>query len=97
MIDRDDFKAENLTLSMQNREIESKISAIEKEMSKSRQDLSLAEIERNKAKDELNIISGRYNDLQNAQEDLIKGNVSETKSFLLICRRRRTTSDRKRI
>ncbi len=52
MMDRDDFKAENLTLSMQNREIESKISALEKEMSKSRQDLSLAEIERNKAKDE---------------------------------------------
>jgi chemotaxis protein MotB len=82
MIDRDDFKAENLTLSMQNREIESKISALEKEMSKSRQDLTLAEIERNKAKDELNIISARYNDLQNAQEDLIKGNVSETKKLL---------------
>ncbi|HBZ22335.1 MAG TPA: hypothetical protein DEO60_14475, partial [Bacteroidales bacterium] len=82
MIDRDDFKAENLTLSMQNREIESKISALEKEMSKSRQDLTLAEIERNKAKDELNLISERYNNLQNAQEDLIRGNVSETKKLL---------------
>jgi chemotaxis protein MotB len=82
MIDRDDFKAENLTLSMQNREIESKISALEKEMSKSRQDLTLAEIERNKAKDELNIISERYNNLENAQEELIKGNVSETKKLL---------------
>ncbi len=30
----------------------------------------------------LNIISERYNDLQNAQEDLIKGNVSETKKLL---------------
>lgn len=82
MIDRDDFKAENLTLEMQNREIESKISALEKEMSKSRQDLTLAEIERNKAKDELNLISERYNNLQNAQEDLIRGNVSETKKLL---------------
>jgi chemotaxis protein MotB len=82
MIDRDDFKAENLTLSMQNKEIESKISALEKEMSKSRQDLSLAEIDRNKAKDELNLISERYNNLQNAQEDLIRGNVSETKKLL---------------
>jgi chemotaxis protein MotB len=82
MIDRDDFKAENLNLSMQNREIESKISALEKEMSKSRQDLTLAEIERNKAKDELNIISERYNNLENAQEELIKGNVSETKKLL---------------
>ncbi len=82
MIDRDDFKAENLTLAMQNREIETKISALEKEMSKSRQDLTLAEIERNKAKDELNLISERYNNLQNAQEDLIRGNVSETKKLL---------------
>lgn len=82
MIDRDDFKAENLTLEMQNREIESKISALEKEMSKSRQALTLAEIERNKAKDELNLISERYNNLQNAQEDLIRGNVSETKKLL---------------
>jgi len=82
MIDRDDFKAENLNLAMQNREIETKISALEKEMSKSRQDLTLAEIERNKAKDELNQISERYNNLQNAQEDLIKGNVSETKKLL---------------
>lgn len=82
MIDRDDFKAENLSLSMQNREIGSKISSLEKEMSKSRQDLTLAEIDRNKAKDELNIISERYNSLQNAQEELIRGNVSETKKLL---------------
>ena len=82
MIDRDDFKAENLTLSMQNREIESKISALEKEMSKSRQDLALAEIERNKAKEELGIISERYNNLQNAQEELVRGSVTETKKLL---------------
>jgi chemotaxis protein MotB len=82
MMDRDGFKAENLTLSMQNREIETKIGTLEKEMGKIRQDLALAEIERNKAKEDLNIISGRYNDLQNAQDDLIKGNVTETKKLL---------------
>ena len=82
MLDRDDFKAENLTLSMQNREIEARIAALEKDMSKSRQDLALAEIERNKAKEDLNIINERYNNLQNAQEDLIRGNVSETKKLL---------------
>jgi chemotaxis protein MotB len=82
LIDRDDFKAENLTLSMQNREIEARIAALEKDMSRSRQDLALAEIERNKAKEDLNIINERYNNLQNAQEDLIRGNVSETKKLL---------------
>jgi chemotaxis protein MotB len=82
MMARDDFKAENLNLSMQNREVETKIEALEKEMGKLRQDFALAEIERNKAKEELNVISGRYNDLQNAQEELIRGNVSETKKLL---------------
>jgi chemotaxis protein MotB len=82
MMARDDFKAENLTLSMQNREIETKIEALEKEMGQLRQDFALAEIERNKAKEELNVISGRYYDLQNAQDELIRGNVSETKKLL---------------
>src|SRR4030043_274677 len=82
MMDRDNFKAENLALSMQNREIEMKIGDLENEMGKIRQALSLAEIERNKAREELNVITGRYNDLQNAQEDLIRGNVSETKKLL---------------
>jgi chemotaxis protein MotB len=82
MIDRDDFKAENLTLSMQNRETQAKITALENDMSKIRQDLALAEIERNKAKEELSVISSRYDDLQNAHENLIKGNVEETKKLL---------------
>ena len=82
MIDRDDFKAENLTLSMQNREIEAKIAALEKEMEKNKQDLALAEIERNKAKEELNVITERYNSLQDAQDELIRGNLTETKKLL---------------
>jgi chemotaxis protein MotB len=82
MIDRDSYKAENMTLEMKNREIEKKISALEEEMSKIRQELSLAEIERNRAKEDLNVITGRYNDLQVAQEDLIRGNVTETKKLL---------------
>jgi chemotaxis protein MotB len=82
MMERDDFKAENLSLSMQNREIALKAEEMEKEMSKLRQDLALAQIERNKARDELNTIIERFNDLQNAQEELIRGNVSETKKLL---------------
>jgi len=82
MIDRDNYKAENMTLEMKNKEIEKKISALEEEMSKIRQELSLAEIERNRAKEDLNVITGRYNDLQIAQEDLIRGNVTETKKLL---------------
>jgi len=82
MIDRDNYKSENMALVMQNKENETKISALEDEISKIRQELSLAEIERNRAKEDLNVISGRYNDLQVAQEDLIRGSVTETKKLL---------------
>lgn len=82
MMERDNFKAENLSLSMQNREVALKIEAMEKEIGQMRQDLARAEIERNNARDELDIITQRYNDLQIAQEDLIRGNVSETKRLL---------------
>ncbi len=82
MIDRDNFKTENMALAMQNREAQTKITALEGEMNKIRQELSLAESERNRAKEDLRITSERYNDLQIAQEDLIKGNVTETKKLL---------------
>jgi chemotaxis protein MotB len=82
MIDRDDFKAENLTLSMKNREIEAKIASLEQEMGKTRQELAMAEIERNKAREELSVISDRYSNLQGAHEELIRGNLSETKKLL---------------
>jgi chemotaxis protein MotB len=82
MMERDDFKAENLSLSMQNREIALKIENLESEMSKLRQEFAIAEIERNKARDELNSLTERYNNLQNAQEELISGNLNETKHLL---------------
>ena len=82
MMDRDNYKTENMTLAMQNREAETRIAALEGEMTKMKQDLSLAEIERNRAKEDLRIISERYNDLQIAQEDLIRGNVTETRKLL---------------
>jgi len=82
MMDRDDFKTENLTLSMQNRETAIRIAALEAEMTRTKQDIALAEIERNKAREELNTISERYYALQNAQEDLVRGNLTETKKLL---------------
>ena len=82
MMERDEFKTGNIGLSMLNRELEAKIAALEKETGTIKQELVNAQIERDKAKEELNVISGRYNDLQNAQEELIRGNVSETKKLL---------------
>jgi len=82
MMERDDFKKENIGLSMLNRELEAKIATLEKETGTIKQELANAQVERDKAKGELNVISERYYDLQNAQEELIRGNVSETKKLL---------------
>jgi len=82
LMERDDFKTENITLSMLNRELEAKIAALEKSAGSIKQELTAAQSERDRAKEELNVVSGRYNDLQNAQEELIRGNVSETKKLL---------------
>ncbi len=82
MMDRDDFKSENMKLQMLNRELESKASVLENEMDEMKYRLAAAEVEKNKAREELNIISERLNDMQNAHQDLIRGNVNETKKLL---------------
>jgi len=81
-IERDDFKAANLDLTMRIRELEKRLGELESSEAQLKQDLSVAGTDRNRALEELNVLSGRFNDLQNAQEDLIRGNVSETKKLL---------------
>jgi chemotaxis protein MotB len=82
MMERDDFKTENIALLMLNRELEAKLATLEKVSGSVRQELAAAQAERDRAEEELNVISGRYNDLQSAQEELIRGNVSETRKLL---------------
>lgn len=81
-IDNDDLKNENLNLSVKIRELESKSAAAGKELESLKKDLAIAKNERDKANEELNMISERLNDLQNAHEELIQGNVKETKKLL---------------
>jgi chemotaxis protein MotB len=80
--ERDALKTENIDLSMNNKELEAKTALLEKEASTMKQDLLIAKNERDKAKEEYNKLLGQVNDLQNAQEDLIKGNVKETRKLL---------------
>lgn len=82
MNERDAFKTDNIGLEMKNRELEAKISAVSKETETMKDDLSKAENERDKALDDYNKISAKYSELQNAQEDLIRGNVKETQKLL---------------
>jgi chemotaxis protein MotB len=82
LTERDDYKAANLSLSMQKQEMEAKIAELEKEQERLNLEQSVLTKERDRLKEELNIMGGRYNDLQNAQEELIRGNVNETKKLL---------------
>ena len=80
--ERDAFKTENIDLSMNNKELESKTAQLEKEATALKQDLLKTQGERDKSKEDYNKLLGQVNDLQNAQEDLIKGNVNETRKLL---------------
>jgi len=82
MNERDAFKTDNIGLEMQNKELKAKLASLEKEIDTVKQVITAAQTERDKAVDDYNKISSRYNELQNAQEDLIKGNVKETQRLL---------------
>jgi len=82
MNERDAFKSDNIGLEMQNKELKAKLAALEKQIGSSEQDIAAAQSERDKALDSYNRLSSKYTELQNAQEDLIKGNVKETQKLL---------------
>ena len=82
MNERDAFKTDNIGLEMANKELEAKLATIEKEMGTVKQDITTVQSARDKAVEDYNKISARYSELQNAQEDLIKGNVKETQKLL---------------
>ena len=82
MDERDQFKTDNLGLEMTNRELEAKIAVLEKQFSSVKEEITKAQTERDKAVDEYNKTSSKYTELQNAQEDLIRGNVKETQDLL---------------
>jgi chemotaxis protein MotB len=82
MNERDAFKTDNIGLEMQNKELKAKLASLEKEAGAVQQEITAAQNERDKAVDEYNKMSTKYTELQNAQEDLIKGNVKETQKLL---------------
>ena len=82
MNERDAFKTDNIGLEMRNKELTAKLASLEKQLSTVNQDITAAQNERDKAVEDYNRISSKYSELQNAQEDLIKGNVKETQKLL---------------
>jgi chemotaxis protein MotB len=82
MNERDALKGDNIGLDMKNKELEAKMATLDKETAELKKQYSRVESERDKALGDLNNMTTRYNELQNAQEDLIKGNVRETQKLL---------------
>lgn len=82
MNERDTFKIENINLRMHNRELEARIASLDKETESIKQEIQKTEAERDKARDDYNRISAQYQELQNAHEDLVRGNVKETQKLL---------------
>ncbi|MCF8223213.1 MAG: OmpA family protein [Bacteroidales bacterium] len=82
MNERDRFKADNLNLSMQNKEMSARIKAMEEELAGMEDKKQELQKEADKTRSEYNDLSKRYAELQKAQEDIIRGNVAETRRLL---------------
>lgn len=82
MTERDDFKAENIQLGMDNAELEAEISRIKTQLAGIEENYNTVQSERDKAIDDHARLSSKYDDLQKAQESLIRGNVKETQRLL---------------
>jgi chemotaxis protein MotB len=82
MQERDEYKTQNIALDMENKELKAKHSTLETEVVELRKKYETLESERNKALDDYNRVSAKYAELQNAQEELIRGNVKETQKLL---------------
>jgi chemotaxis protein MotB len=82
MNERDALKTDNIGLEMANREMETKIAQLEKEKASVSEEIESVKAQRDKALEEFNNISARYNEMQNAQEELVRGNTKETQKLL---------------
>ncbi|HZY24714.1 MAG TPA: hypothetical protein VFE71_02715, partial [Bacteroidales bacterium] len=82
MNERDAFKTDNIGLEMQNKELTAQLASLRKEVDTIQQVITAAQNERDRAVQDYNRMSAKYTELQNAQEDLVKGNVKETQKLL---------------
>ena len=82
MNERDVLKAANIGLEMKNAELEARQVSIGNEIDELKKQYAKVEADRTKALNDLSNLTARYNELQSAQEDLIRGNVRETQRML---------------
>ena len=82
MNERDDSKAESIQLSMANNELRQQLAQMTTQVSDIEKEYKALSDERDKARDDYARLNSRYNDLQRAQEQLVRGNAAETQRLL---------------
>ncbi len=82
LAERDSLKAENLWLTMSNRELEAKSKKLAEDAKEVNSKIEKLNAELAESKDEVSRLTTKYNDLQRAQAELIKGNARESERLL---------------
>ena len=80
--ERDDLKAENEVLTVENREMAAKINAVENQREEFVEDSIRLYGEIEDLKAELALLERKYNDLESTHESLLRGNNRETRRLL---------------
>jgi chemotaxis protein MotB len=90
MSERDSLKAENIWLTMSNRELTAKSAQLTEDTDKLSGELDKARAELSRSRDEVNSLSTRYEELQRAQAELVAGKAQETQRLLADLRQAQT-------
>lgn len=80
--ERDSLKAENIWLTMSNKELTTKSKELTDETGRLTADLGRAQSELEQSRDEVSRLATRYQELQKAQEELAAGKAQETQRLL---------------
>ena len=90
MSERDSLKAENIWLTMSNRELNAKSAQLTEDTDKLSGELDKARADLVRTRDEVNSLSTRYEELQRAQAELVAGKAQETQRLLADLRQAQT-------
>ncbi len=88
--ERDSLKAENIWLSMSNRELTTKSAQLTEEAGRLADELETVQADLTRSRDEVSRLTTRYDDLQRAQKELVEGKAQETQRLLAELRQAQT-------
>jgi chemotaxis protein MotB len=88
--ERDSLRAENIWLSMSNRELTTKSMQLTGETDRLTEEYGKAQAELTQSRDEVSRLTTRYDDLQRAQQELVAGRAQETQRLLAELRQAQT-------